>query len=248
MNAAPPLPRRLPRWVWGAAAVFLGQVAAIWWLSAPGTPVPPPPDPWRGQFLTPHDAAAAAWLEVLSPTAFLLAGSQDFSGPAWLRPVSAPYPAESFAAEPRPLPLPQAWSATASSDFPASLAAAPALRWTPPTAAARAAPPLALARASHWRLVEAPPGVRFLTAPLPAAALTNAEVTGPVTVRVAFDAAGHVTTPPAVLASSGSPAADAMAVQTAHEFRFAGPPAAGRPGDTAGWAVAELNWGGGTAP
>lgn len=249
MNAAPPLPRRVPRWVWGAAAVFLGQVAVIWWLAAPGTPVPPPPDPWRGQVLASHDAAAAAWLDVLSPTAFLLAGAQDFSGPAWLRPAPAPYPAESFAAEPRPLPLPQAWSAAAPPDFPASLAAAPVLRWTPPTAATRAAPPLALAHAPRWRLLEAPAGVRLLEAPPPAAGPTNTEASGPVIVRVGFDAAGHVTTPPAVLVSGGAPAADTAAVQGARAFRFAVPAAAGRPGDTLGWAVAELDWGaGGAAP
>ncbi|MFN0067444.1 MAG: hypothetical protein ACKVYV_07375 [Limisphaerales bacterium] len=250
MNAVLPGPglRRVPRWAWGAAVIFVAQVAVIWWLGGRGTPRPPPPDPWRGRFLA-HDAVAVpGWLDGLSPTVFLLPGPDDFSGVAWLRPVPAPYPAEAFAAEPRPLPAAQAWAAAVPPDFPSSPAASPAVRWTPPALATPVAPPVPLAGAC-WRLVSAPSGVRLLAAAPPATPGTNAGPAGPVTLRVAFDAAGHVSTPPAVAASSGLPAADAAALAAARALRFAVPAAEGRPGDTAGWAEVELNWGaGGAAP
>lgn len=240
-------PRRLPRWVWLAAAVFAAQVVLIWRLSAPATPQPPPPAPWQTRFLDADETAAQEWLAALSPTVFLLPGVHDFSGPAWLRPQAAGYPEESLAAAPRPLPAAQAWAVAAPPTFPVSVATGLAAGGLPPPAPSRRpAPPLPLA-GPRWRLISAPPGVE-----LPAADTPTAPGPGPlprVRLRVVHDAAGFPATPPVLLESSGDPEADAAALAAARRLRFKLAVPAGRPGDPAGVAEVELDWGpGGAAP
>lgn len=245
MTAAltPARPRRLPRWAWLAAAVFAAQVALIWQLSAPATPRPPPPEPWRTRFLDAGEPASRDWLSTLSPAAFLLPDVRDFSGPAWLRPPAAEYPAEPLAAAPRPLPAAQGWAVAAPPDFPASLASGmPAGGLPPPAPALRTAPPVPLA-GPRWRLVGAPAGVALLAAEVPEAPST-APLPG-VRLRLVLDGAGFPATPPVLLESSGEPAADAAALAAARRLRFRSPAAGGRPGDPMGVAEVVLEWGAG---
>lgn len=232
-DAAPPergeRPRRLPRWAWGALALFLAQVLLLALLS-PAPPAPAPAaDPWRGAFVPAAPDDGADWLAVQAPTLFLLPQEQGFSGDAWLRRPAQAYPAEPHVAEPRPLPPAEARRLAAF----------------PPPAFQRPPPPLPLPAGPAWRLVGAPAGWTLAAAPAPAA--PAGEPPAPVRVRVTLDAAGFVATPPVALAGEG-PAAQA-ALAAARSLRFRPPPGtAGRPGQPLAAAEVELHWGGGGAP
>lgn len=112
MNAAAlePVAWTLRRWIYTFVAIFLAQVAAIWFLGErPKTPALPVPfstaihlavDPWSAKQLAELPAMS-------DPTLFVLPNRHGFSGPAWLTFAPQQYPLTNWTEEPRWLGLKQ---------------------------------------------------------------------------------------------------------------------------------------------
>lgn len=233
MNAsARPSPAWSARTWWCVVlALFCLQLGLLFWLGS-RQPVKPraaigAPE-WR--FAGP---TAAEWLALQDPTLFVHGHARGFAGAAWMPvPVPAYQPPES-AESPRWLALDARPLGEILRQY---VQANPAMvrmwlsRPAPPLAQPAAGATSAIGTASAVRVVGDLAGRQMLSKPFlrgweQADLLTNS------VVRVLVDAAGLVVSP-VLLASSGRPEADALALEVAREVRFeplrgGSPPASG---------------------
>ena len=209
------------RWWLAVALVVAGQLAAIFWLgdSTPSKPRQADREPLFALAREP----SSAWLEELNPTLFAWSGPHGFSGGAWLRgalPANQPFewtePARFLApdskqlahqtldAEGRPAHPPMDYAPGRLADVRLPLTA-----WAGS----------ALPNRSSVR-VEGDLAGRLLLTPLAPPSQAVNDLLSDTEVRVLVDAAGLVRSA-TLLASSGLPAADAIALELARPARFA---------------------------
>jgi hypothetical protein len=228
MSTAADAPRLRPRgrWLGAVAAVFLAQVALIFWFN--NRPPSRPRTASAAPVLRLAAAPSSELLELTDPALFGLPHQQGFSGPAWLRIKREPLQGFKWS-EPTnsPLPLPAPALGGAFAEFMATNHFISAeLPFKPEPALGKAeAPPLAVPGESTLRLEGGLAEWRLRTAlalpswPPHTNSAQELDLVTKSVVQVVVDAKGKPVSV-TLLSSSSLPAADQFALEQARLSRF----------------------------
>lgn len=232
------------RWWTAVAIAFLVQVLLAATLSDSRPIVPRLPETQTSLHLiadAPPDSAIGALLSLEDPTLFALPSVRGFSGDAWLK-------AQPLAYQPTNWTEPQRWLTQNLEQLGAAFAelirtnAAPHRAFAgkpPPRRNDIAVPAVPLPAKSSFRF-EGQLAGRGLIAPLELPSFPHTDILANTSVQLVVNRSGFVFSPPIVLNSSGSKAADSRAVELARSLRFK--PVAAGDATTLTWGTLIVQW------
>jgi len=219
MTLPPVESRSWPRWRWAALIVLVlaGQVGFVFWLAA--RKVEQIPAPAAGPMIYLSADQSGDIPGVSDPTLFVLPNSHGFSGPAWMQFPAANYQLGFWTEPPRPLPLATLDLGATLTEFvrsnrPRSFELA--LKLEPEVDALGFLP---LEEAKSTFSIEGDFANRALLSPFKLQSWAAAEILTNTVVQIAVDSAGRVFSA-ALLVKSGSPEANASALNLARNARF----------------------------
>jgi len=219
MTSPPVESQSWPRRRWAALIVLVlaGQVGFVFWLAARKTDQPPAPAEGPMIYLPADQSADIPG--VSDPTLFVLPSSHGFSGPAWMQFPASSYQLGPWTEPPRPLPLAIPQLGATLAEFVRSNQPRPfelALKLAPEVDALGILP---LEEVQSTFSIEGDLADRALLSPLKPASWPAAEILTNTVVQIAVDSAGRVFSA-ALLVKTGSPEANASALNLARSARF----------------------------
>lgn len=205
------------RWALMILLILTGQIGCIFWLASQNPDSPPPPAPGSVLYLPADQTADLPG--VTDPTLFILPNSHGFSGPAWLQVPPTSYALDPWTEPPRPLELSLSQLGATLRDYSQTNQPRPFELALKPEPQLEALGYLPLEEAPSTFAIEGDLANRPLLTTLKLKSWPAADILTNSEVQVAVDAAGRVFSA-ALVTSSGSPQANASAVNLLRSARF----------------------------